>query len=80
MGINLPNRKAKADTGTKHGRKAASYQKVKRYDWAAMISKYKDETVFGEKNFPGSGYVLLQISENGKEITEDNPGYIRVRK
>ena len=41
---------------------------------------WTDETVFGEKNFPGSGYVLLQISENGKEITKDNPGYIRVRK
>nr|DAK85112.1 MAG TPA: hypothetical protein [Caudoviricetes sp.] len=32
MGINLPNRKAKADTGTQHGRKAVSYLKVKGYD------------------------------------------------
>ncbi len=42
--------------------------------------KWTEETEFGEKTFPGSGYVLLQIRENGKEITKDNPGYIRVRK
>ena len=29
---------------------------------------------------PGYGYILLKITENGKEITKDNPGYIRVRK
>lgn len=39
-----------------------------------------DETPFGPKVLSGSGYILLRITENGKVITKDNPGYIRVRK
>ncbi len=31
-GIRLPNRKAKADTGTEHGRKAVSHSKAIRCD------------------------------------------------
>ena len=41
---------------------------------------WTEETVFGEKNFPGSGYVLLKITEGEVEVTANNPGYIRVRK
>ena len=41
---------------------------------------WNDETVFGPKELDGSGYILLKITENGEEITKDNPGYIRVRK
>lgn len=43
---------------------------------------WTDETVFGEKTFSGSGYVLLKITEGEEkvEITKNNPGYIRVRK
>ena len=42
---------------------------------------WKDETVSGTKeDLDGPGYILLKITENGKEITKDNPGYIRVRK
>ena len=42
--------------------------------------RWKTETEFGTKNFDDSGYILLKITENGAEITKDNPGYIRVRK
>lgn len=43
---------------------------------------WTEETVFGEKNFTESGYVLLKITEGEEkvEITKNNPGYIRVRK
>ena len=44
------------------------------------VSTWEKETKFDAKTFTGSGYILLKIIENGKEITEDNPGYIRVRK
>ena len=50
-----------------------------------LKKKYKEtawteETVTNTKNFDDSGYILLKITENGAEITKDNPGYIRVRK
>ena len=38
------------------------------------------ETDFGPKELSGPGYILLRITENGEEITKDNPAYIRVRK
>lgn len=41
---------------------------------------WNDETAFGPKELSGPGYILLKITENGTEITKDNPGYIRVRK
>ena len=41
---------------------------------------WKGETVSGTKELSGPGYILLKITENGKEITADNPSYIRVRK
>ena len=45
------------------------------------VATWTGETVTNTKNFSGSGYILLKISEVGKgEITKDNPGYIRVRK
>ena len=46
------------------------------------VTTWTDETVFGPKVLSGPGYILLKITENDKEITEDNPsyGYIRVRK
>ena len=45
------------------------------------VSTWTDETDFGTKVLSGPGYILLKITEDGKgEITEDNPGYIRVRK
>ena len=55
---------------------------------AALKDEYKnvttwtDETEFGPKVLSGPGYILLKITENGKEITADNPGYgyIKVRK
>ena len=55
---------------------------------AQLKSKYEEtaiwnaETAFGPKELSGPGYILLKITENDKEITEDNPsyGYIRVRK
>ena len=45
-------------------------------------TKWNDETEFGSKELDGPGYILLKITENGKEITADNPGYgyIKVRK
>ena len=42
--------------------------------------RWKTETNFGPKTLSGSGYILLKITEGDKEITKDNPGYIRVRK
>ena len=46
------------------------------------VTTWTDETVFGPKVLSGPGYILLKITENDKEITEDNPSYsyIRVRK
>lgn len=38
------------------------------------------DTFDTKKDFEGPGYILLRITENGEEITKDNPGYIRVRK
>ena len=48
--------------------------------YEAETTTWTDETVFGPKELDGSGYILLKITENGTEITEDNPAYIRVRK
>ena len=39
----------------------------------------ENKDTFGTKDLDGSGYILLTIFENDKEITKDNPGYIRVR-
>ena len=40
-----------------------------------------DETPFGPKAFSGPGYILLKITEDGKEeITKDNPAFIRISK
>ena len=39
----------------------------------------ENKDTFGTKDLDGSGYILLKIFENDKEITKDNPGYIRVR-
>ena len=50
------------------------------YDKVTKANAWTDETAFGPKTFSGSGYILLKITENGKEITKDNPGYIKVRK
>lgn len=50
------------------------------YDKVTKANTWANETVFGPKTFSGSGYILLKITENGKEITKDNPGYIKVRK
>ena len=48
--------------------------KVKETEWTL-------EETFGTKDLDGPGYLLLKITEDGKgEITEGNPGYIRVRK
>ena len=45
------------------------------------VTPWSTETEFGTKDFDGSGYILLKITEEGKgEITENNPGYIKVRK
>ena len=44
------------------------------------VTPWTLEKTFGTKNFDDSGYILLKIFENGTEITEDNPAYIRVRK
>ena len=50
------------------------YNKVKETEWTL-------EETFGTKDLDGPGYLLLKITEDGKgEITEGNPGYIRVRK
>ena len=50
------------------------------YDKVTKAKTWAGETAFGPKSFSGSGYILLKITENGKEITKDNPGYIKVRK
>ena len=50
------------------------------YDKVTKANTWADETDFGPKTLSGPGYILLKITENGKVITEDNPGYIRVRK
>ena len=45
------------------------------------VSTWTDETDFGTKeDLDGPGYILLKITENGEDITKDNPAYIRVRK
>ena len=50
------------------------YNKVKETEWTL-------EETFGTKDLDGPRYLLLKITEDGKgEITEGNPGYIRVRK
>ena len=42
---------------------------------------WTSETKFDTKeDLDGPGYILLKITENGEEITKDNPGYIKVRK
>ena len=51
------------------------YDKVKEIEWTPA-----NENTFGQKVLSGPGYILLRITENGEEITKDNPGYIRVRK
>ena len=51
------------------------YDKVKEIEWTPA-----NENTFGPKVLSGPGYILLRITENGEEITKDNPGYIRVRK
>ena len=43
-------------------------------------TNWNDETEFGPKVLSGPGYILLKITENGEEITANNPGYIKVRK
>ena len=49
------------------------------YD-ALEQSKWTTETEFGIKeDLGGPGYIFLKITENGEEITKDNPAYIRVR-
>ena len=49
------------------------------YD-AVEQSKWTTETEFGIKeDLGGPGYIFLKITENGEEITKDNPAYIRVR-
>ena len=50
------------------------YDKVKEIEWTPA-----NENTFGPKVLSGPGYILLRITENGEEITKDNPGYIRVR-
>ena len=46
-----------------------------------LVGGWTSETKFDTKeDLGGPGYILLKITENGKEITKDNPGYIRVRK
>ena len=53
-----------------------------KYD-NVLESSWKLETAAGllnKESFTSSGYILLKIIENDKEITKDNPGYIRVRK
>ena len=50
------------------------------YDKVTKANAWTNETAFGPKSFSGSGYILLKITEHGKEITKDNPGYIKVRK
>ena len=45
------------------------------------VGEWKQEYKFDTKeDLGGPGYILLRITENGKEITKENPGYIRVRK
>lgn len=53
-----------------------------KYD-NVLESSWKLETaaeLLNKESFTSSGYILLKIIENGKEITANNPGYIRVRK
>ena len=50
------------------------------YDKVTKANTWADETAFGPKAFSGSGYILLKITENGKEITKDNPAFIRISK
>ncbi len=49
--------------------------------YEATETIWTEETEFGPKVFSGPGCILLKITENGEEITADNPGcYIKVRK
>ena len=51
------------------------------YDAVEQSRAWTPETKFDtKKDLGGPGYILLKITENGKVITKDNPGYIRVRK
>lgn len=48
------------------------YNSVEQEQWKSL------ET-FDPRTLSAPGYILLKITENGKEITKDNPGYIKVR-
>ena len=48
--------------------------------YEATETIWTDETEFGPKVLSGPGCILLKITENGEEITANNPGYIKVRK
>ena len=51
------------------------------YDKVTNANAWADETDFGPKAFSGPGYILLKITEDGKEeITKDNPAFIRISK
>lgn len=50
------------------------------YDKVTKANAWTGEAVSGTKDLDGPGYLLLKITENDKEITKDNPGYIKVRK
>ena len=52
------------------------YNNVGESEWTL---ENENENPFGTKVLSGPGYILLKITENGVEITKDNPGYIRVR-
>lgn len=52
------------------------YNNVGESEWTL---ENENENPFGTKVLTGPGYILLKITENGEEITKDNPGYIRVR-
>ena len=47
---------------------------------AVEQEQWKSLETFDPKTLSAPGYILLKITENGKEITKDNPGYIKVRK
>ena len=47
---------------------------------AVEQEQWKSLETFDPKTLSAPGYILLKITENGTEITEDNPAYIRVRK
>ena len=47
---------------------------------AVEQEQWKSLETFDPKTLSAPGYILLKITENGEEITKDNPGYIKVRK